>query len=113
MTGIFTTTDGIVLATGDRWLTPAQFDWDSLFRSEDPASYLADAVSTASPAEAPDLARPLPPPIASQEVWAAGVTYFRSRDARMEEAEQAGGDVFYDKVYDAERPELFLKANRN
>ncbi|HEY5910818.1 MAG TPA: fumarylacetoacetate hydrolase family protein, partial [Verrucomicrobiae bacterium] len=49
-------------------------------------------------------------PIGSQEVWAAGVTYYRSRDARMEEAHEAGGDSFYDRVYSAERPELFFKA---
>jgi 2-dehydro-3-deoxy-D-arabinonate dehydratase len=49
-------------------------------------------------------------PIGSQEVWAAGVTYFRSRDARMEESKSAGGGDFYDRVYSAERPELFFKA---
>jgi len=49
-------------------------------------------------------------PIGSQEVWAAGVTYLRSRDARMEESKDAGGASFYDKVYAAERPELFFKA---
>lgn len=46
-------------------------------------------------------------PVDRQEVWAAGVTYRRSRDARMEESTQK--DV-YDRVYEAERPELFLKA---
>lgn len=46
-------------------------------------------------------------PIDTQEVWAAGVTYLRSRDARMEESTQR--DV-YDRVYDADRPEIFLKA---
>jgi len=49
-------------------------------------------------------------PIDRQEVWAAGVTYLRSRDARMEESSQR--DV-YDRVYDADRPELFLKATPN
>ncbi|MGH2532253.1 MAG: fumarylacetoacetate hydrolase family protein [Thermomicrobiales bacterium] len=49
-------------------------------------------------------------PIDRQEVWAAGVTYLRSRDARMEESTQE--DV-YERVYDAERPELFLKATPN
>jgi 2-dehydro-3-deoxy-D-arabinonate dehydratase len=49
-------------------------------------------------------------PILNQEVWAAGVTYFRSRDARMAESQQAGGGSFYDRVYAAERPELFFKA---
>jgi 2-dehydro-3-deoxy-D-arabinonate dehydratase len=46
-------------------------------------------------------------PIGRQPVWAAGVTFRRSRDARLEES--AGLDA-YDKVYQAERPELFLKA---
>src|ERR1700730_15202664 len=41
-------------------------------------------------------------PIQSQEIWAAGVTYLRSRDARMEESKDNGGGSFYDKVYDAE-----------
>jgi 2-dehydro-3-deoxy-D-arabinonate dehydratase len=50
------------------------------------------------------------PPIGSQEVWAAGVTYLRSRTARMEEASGAGGSSFYDLVYNAQRPELFFKA---
>jgi 2-dehydro-3-deoxy-D-arabinonate dehydratase len=49
-------------------------------------------------------------PVGSQEVWAAGVTYFRSRVARMEESKEAGGGNFYDRVYAAERPELFYKA---
>ena len=43
-----------------------------------------------------------------QEVWAAGVTYLRSREARMAESETA--DI-YDRVYDAERVEVFFKAN--
>lgn len=51
-----------------------------------------------------------PPVDTYQEVWAAGVTYQRSKEARMEESEQSGGSVFYDLVYDADRPELFFKA---
>src|SRR4029079_18701058 len=49
-------------------------------------------------------------PIGSQEVWAAGVTYYRSRTARMAESHDAGADNFYDRVYTAERPELFFKS---
>ena len=49
-------------------------------------------------------------PLQSQEVWAAGVTYLRSRTARMEEAKDAGGGTFYDRVYEADRPELFFKS---
>ncbi|MEX0360356.1 MAG: fumarylacetoacetate hydrolase family protein [Allomuricauda sp.] len=50
------------------------------------------------------------PPIDNHEIWAAGVTYERSKSARMDEAKVSGGSVFYDMVYDAERPELFFKA---
>ena len=48
------------------------------------------------------------PPIERQEVWAAGVTYLRSKTARMEESDFSA--TAYDRVYDAERPELFFKA---
>jgi 2-dehydro-3-deoxy-D-arabinonate dehydratase len=48
------------------------------------------------------------PPIESQEVWGSGVTYLRSRDARAEES-KLDADV-YERVYDAERPELFFKS---
>ena len=48
------------------------------------------------------------PPIDRQEVWGAGVTYKRSKAARMEES--VGAASFYDKVYDAPRPELFFKS---
>ncbi|GIW87320.1 MAG: 2-hydroxyhepta-2,4-diene-1,7-dioate isomerase [Isosphaeraceae bacterium] len=47
-------------------------------------------------------------PIDAQEVWAAGVTYLRSKTAR--EAESEGAARFYDLVYSADRPELFFKA---
>lgn len=56
----------------------------------------------------PDPVQPhLLPPLDTQEVWAAGVTYLRSRQAREEESNKIG---VYDKVYEADRPEIFLKA---
>jgi 2-dehydro-3-deoxy-D-arabinonate dehydratase len=48
------------------------------------------------------------PPVDSQEVWAAGVTYLRSKKARMAESDFSA--TAYDKVYEAPRPELFFKA---
>jgi len=50
-------------------------------------------------------------PIDNQEVWAAGVTYKRSQVARMDESKS--GAIHYDKVYTADRPELFFKATAN
>lgn len=52
----------------------------------------------------------LEPPIQSQELWAAGVTYSRSKVGRQEESKGAGGGDFYARVYGAERPELFFKS---
>ena len=52
-------------------------------------------------------------PVGSQELWACGVTYFRSKQGRQEESKKAGGGDFYQRVYEAERPELFFKANAN
>lgn len=46
-----------------------------------------------------------------QELWACGVTYLRSKIGRQEESKDAGGGDFYAKVYEAERPEIFFKAN--
>jgi 2-dehydro-3-deoxy-D-arabinonate dehydratase len=63
----------------------------------------AEVVAAPASATAPHLLAP----IDLQEVWAAGVTYERSRVARMEET--AGAETFYDKVYTAERPEVFFK----
>lgn len=80
---------------------------DEVFVSDDPAAYVASVWADGSRLAANELT-PLPP-IGTQEVWAAGVTYEVSRTARMEESE-AAADV-YERVYDAERPELFFKAN--
>lgn len=64
----------------------------------DPASHQSFAISDVV----------LLAPIDSQEVWGAGVTYFRSKIARQEESKSGGS--FYDLVYSADRPELFFKS---
>ena len=56
------------------------------------------------------IARALDAPVGSQELWASGVTYFRSKQGRQEESKKAGGADFYQRVYEAERPEIFFKA---
>jgi len=92
-----------------RFYTLAISSWDDLIAREDLPDYIAQAISDAEPGAAPET-KDLLPPIGSQEVWAAGVTYYRSRNARMEESKSAGGGDFYDRVYHAERPELFFKS---
>jgi 2-dehydro-3-deoxy-D-arabinonate dehydratase len=102
------TSSGPVLDGGGRRIRVDSTSWDALINHDDLYGYLAEAFAGA-PAEAKGDVRPLAP-IGSQEVWAAGVTYYRSRTARMEESKDAGGGDFYDRVYSADRPELFFKA---
>jgi 2-dehydro-3-deoxy-D-arabinonate dehydratase len=83
--------------------------WDDLVTRENLRDYL-DQFAHEMKLETALLQQDLLPPIGSQEVWAAGVTYYRSRNARMEESKSAGGGDFYDRVYNATRPELFFKS---
>lgn len=88
-------------------------DWDDLINRDGLYNFLKTAVTRGNelPAHAVSLCEnEVLAPIGSQEVWAAGVTYLRSRDARMEESKDAGAADFYDKVYAADRPELFFKS---
>jgi 2-dehydro-3-deoxy-D-arabinonate dehydratase len=75
--------------------------------ADDPAALLASCLDGTEAGVSLAEVRLLPP-LDQQEVWAAGVTYKRSREAR--ERESAGAARFYDLVYNAERPELFFKA---
>ena len=105
---LYRSRNGIVAEhSGSFYKIPAS-SWDELVAREDLATEASRRIQRASSiAHAPEDSLA---PIGSQEVWAAGVTYFRSRNARMEEAKTAGGGDFYDRVYHAERPELFFKA---
>jgi 2-dehydro-3-deoxy-D-arabinonate dehydratase len=102
------TAAGVLLEVEDRIVgSPPEFTIDALFRSADPVGLARHAFDSGAVTDAPAA---LLAPIGAQEVWAAGVTYERSREARVEESSDAGGGSFYDRVYDADRPELFLKA---
>lgn len=106
---IYRTKQGCVIEEKDKWLEMPTADWHSLTTREDLADFFKSqlsALTACGPVKPSDLLAP----IANQEVWAAGVTYYRSRTARMEESKSAGGGSFYDRVYEAERPELFMKA---
>lgn len=92
--------------------------WDDSVAREDLLDYLRRLIRETKPMDGPALINVLGDvpddvlaPIGSQEVWAAGVTYYRSRNARMEESKGAGGGDFYDRVYSATRPELFFKSS--
>jgi len=101
----------VLIEHGNSLFKVEEVSWDALVTRDDLTSYLSSLITSARPLPTKKLREfRLKPPIGSQEVWAAGVTYFRSRDARMEEAKTAGGGDFYDRVYNAKRPELFFKS---
>ena len=107
---LYRTRSEIVLESDHRWLSLPDADWAALTTRADLLDYLKNQASS-SPTVEPPSSESLLAPIAMQEVWAAGVTYYRSRTARMEESQTAGGGSFYDRVYHAERPELFFKSS--
>jgi 2-dehydro-3-deoxy-D-arabinonate dehydratase len=109
---LWRTHDGLLVNDGSHTRL-VHAEWDALINHEDLGAHLRALAAAGEPVEPIGMVDPPPsvlPPIGTQEVWAAGVTYFRSRTARMEESRDAGGGTFYDRVYDAERPELFFKS---
>src|SRR5438552_8724131 len=109
---LYRTDQGCVVEQDGTFFLLTGESWDALTAREDLEAHLQNALKgPRNPAQSP-LAKPalLLAPIGKQEVWAAGVTYYRSRDARMEESKSAGGGDFYARVYDADRPEIFFKS---
>lgn len=108
---IYNTTKGILIENKEMFYF-VNGEWDSFINNDNIYTDLIKRSKKLTPADkAIDIIKKyLLPPIGSQEIWAAGVTYMRSKSARMEESKEAGGDDFYDKVYVAERPELFFKS---
>jgi 2-dehydro-3-deoxy-D-arabinonate dehydratase len=111
---LYRTNGGYIVEHQDRFYAGTDSPWDQLITREDLEAHLTKHLQ--QPMDAASFANienQVLAPIGSQEVWASGVTYYRSRNARMEEAKTAGGGDFYDRVYVAERPELFMKATAN
>lgn len=104
---LFQTRQGLVLRKNDGSIRTVDVDVDAIFTAESPLEFIRERVG---PVADPGSLSELRAPIGRQEVWAAGVTYVRSRTARMAESDRAGGSSFYDRVYEAERPEIFFKS---
>lgn len=109
---LYKTRTGIVVESQNQFYSVPAADWDELINRDDLHEFLNTLTAVSEPSDEYQAATTagLLAPIGRQEVWASGVTYLRSRDARMEESKKSGGDNFYDRVYDAERPELFFKS---
>lgn len=109
---LYKTHEGVVLIKNNQAHLLTQ-NFDELINRPNLFEYLSEIADISEPLafdKCQLLLHDLLPPIGNQEVWAAGVTYLRSRDARMEESKESGAADVYQKVYEAERPELFFKA---
>ena len=110
---LFKTTEGIVLQYNEKHYLVNE-DWDALINRNALHDHLVALSKNSGAISEEDALKycteNILPPVGRQEVWAAGVTYLRSREARKEESAESGGADLYDKVYQADRPELFFKS---
>jgi 2-dehydro-3-deoxy-D-arabinonate dehydratase len=109
---LYKTTDGILIEWNGNIYPSGYTSWDLIINRDNLYQELLEELAGIKAIGGMEVLKKtnLQAPLESQEIWAAGVTYTRSRDARMEESKDTGGGSFYDKVYDAVRPELFFKA---
>ena len=103
---LYRTARGPVLEVDDVFVR-LEDEWDVLVNRAGLVEHLRHAAARGP--RGPGLEAPPLAPAAGQEIWGAGVTYDRSRTARIDESQAAGGASFYDRVYAAARPELFFK----
>ena len=108
---IYKTNQGVLIENDNKFYLTDK-EWDSFIADDDIYDNTLSLISALDPIEnsAAILNSSLMPPVGRQEIWASGVTYYKSREARIEESKDAGGGDFYDRVYNAERPELFFKS---
>ena len=108
---IFNTKRGIVIHYQDQYFLSSESSWDKFVNRSNLFQNVKTELTNLIPDESlADVVINSKAPLGNQEIWASGVTYMRSREARMEESKDAGGGDFYARVYDAQRPELFFKA---
>src|SRR5215204_5303493 len=102
---LYNTRNGIIIEHQECYYMAKEKNWDSLVNQKGLFERLSAGLSQLREDHslAGNLESGLLAPIGSQEVWAAGVTYLRSREARMDESKDAGGGDFYARVYEAER----------
>ncbi|MGA9407748.1 MAG: fumarylacetoacetate hydrolase family protein [Bacteroidota bacterium] len=108
---LYRTKTGILIENDGLFFLLEGEDWDFFIDDDNVYHKGLDRIRFMKPIDAGRsiIASESEAPIRSQELWAAGVTYLRSKVGRQEESKNAGGGDFYARVYEAERPELFFK----
>jgi len=109
---LYKTKQGIVVERDNAFYTIENQNWDTFVNDDSLHQKLVKTIASIKPDQRTkdDILKEVLAPIQNQEVWASGVTYYRSKVGREEESKNSGGGEFYARVYEAERPELFFKA---
>lgn len=106
---LYNTINGIVIEQNEKFYLIKE-DWNTFINNDAVLQKATTAITTATPVDKSAVENLLPTIGSNQELWACGVTYYRSMVGRQEESKAAGGADFYGKVYEAERPECFFKS---
>jgi 2-dehydro-3-deoxy-D-arabinonate dehydratase len=106
---LYNTPNGIVIEqNGQQYLVKEE--WNNFINDDNVLQKAITAIASATITDKTAIENLLPTIGSNQELWACGVTYYRSMVGRQEESKAAGGADFYGKVYEAERPECFFKS---
>jgi len=106
--------DGVIIQNGDSYYF-VRSNWDDFVNDDNLFDKVTEITKQANPVNngLEIISKDSSAPVGLQELWACGVTYFRSKQGRQEESQKAGSADFYQHVYEAERPEIFFKAAAN
>jgi 2-dehydro-3-deoxy-D-arabinonate dehydratase len=109
---IYRTEKGIVVEKDEAYFILPDTQWDTFINADDLYEKTNKLIENSSPSNLGKewIKNFILPPVKSQEIWASGVTYYNSKLGRQEESKDSGGGTFYEMVYNAERPELFMKS---
>ena len=110
---VYKTIRGIVIEKDQQYYVEKNEHWDAFINDDNIHDKIEKMVSSMQPDPKGEqlIKYELQVPMNKQELWGCGVTYLKSKTGRQEEAKDSGGGDFYAKVYEAERPEVFFKAN--
>jgi 2-dehydro-3-deoxy-D-arabinonate dehydratase len=106
---LYNTINGIIIEQTEKFFLIKE-DWNKFINDDNVLQKATTIIATATPVDKTGIKNLLPTIGNNQELWACGVTYYRSMVGRQEESKAAGGADFYGKVYEAERPECFFKS---
>ncbi|MBI0397876.1 fumarylacetoacetate hydrolase family protein [Cyclobacterium marinum] len=109
---VYRTKKGIVIEKSNHFYTLPDEDWDAFINDDNLYNKVNHIIQSSEISNDGHhwIKDGLLAPVDNQEVWASGVTYYKSKLGRQEESKDSGGGTFYEKVYNAARPELFMKA---